>query len=64
MIPDIERVANVIREVAERELVPHFVTLSADDIGEKTPGDFVTAVDLAMERELAKATAAGLSGGG
>lgn len=55
MIPDIERVANVIREVAERELVPHFVTLSADDIGEKTPGDFVTAVDLAMERELAKA---------
>jgi fructose-1,6-bisphosphatase/inositol monophosphatase family enzyme len=55
MTPDIDRVADVIREVAERELVPHFVTLSADDIGEKTPGDFVTAVDLAMERELAKA---------
>ena len=34
MIPDLQRVADVIREVAERELVPHFVTLSADDIGE------------------------------
>ncbi len=55
MIPDIDRVADVIREVAERELVPHFVTLSHDDINEKSPGDFVTAVDLAMERELAKA---------
>lgn len=54
MIPDIDRVADVIREVAERELVPHFTTLSDDDIGEKSPGDFVTAVDLAMERELAK----------
>jgi fructose-1,6-bisphosphatase/inositol monophosphatase family enzyme len=53
MIPDLERVADVIREVAERELVPHFVTLSADDIGEKSPGDFVTAVDLAMEKALA-----------
>jgi fructose-1,6-bisphosphatase/inositol monophosphatase family enzyme len=55
MIPDLERVADVIREVAERELVPHFVTLSAEDIGEKSPGDFVTAVDLAMEKALAEA---------
>lgn len=55
MIPDLDHVADVIREVAERELVPQFATLSADEIGEKSPGDFVTVVDLAMERALAKA---------
>lgn len=55
MIPDPDRVAQVIREIAARELVPKFITLTADEIGEKTPGDFVTAVDLAMEAALAKA---------
>jgi fructose-1,6-bisphosphatase/inositol monophosphatase family enzyme len=52
MIPNLDRVADIICEVAERELVPKFTTLTADEIGEKSPGDFVTAVDLAMEKAL------------
>jgi fructose-1,6-bisphosphatase/inositol monophosphatase family enzyme len=55
MIPDLARVADVIREVAARELVPKFTTLEADEIDEKKPGDFVTAVDLAMEKALSEA---------
>lgn len=55
MTPDPDRVAQVIREIAARELVPKFITLTTAEIGEKSPGDFVTAVDLAMEEALAKA---------
>lgn len=55
MIPDPERVAQIIRETAARELVPKFITLTSEEVGEKSPGDFVTAVDLAMEAALAKA---------
>lgn len=54
MILDLDRVADAIREVAARELVPKFMTLAAHEIDEKSPGDFVTAVDLAMERALEK----------
>ena len=52
---DPDRVAQIIRETAARELVPKFITLTTAEIGEKSPGDFVTAVDLAMEEALAKA---------
>jgi fructose-1,6-bisphosphatase/inositol monophosphatase family enzyme len=55
MLPNLDHVAEIIREVAARELVPKFTTLTAEDVGEKTPGDFVTAVDLAMEKALADA---------
>lgn len=55
MTPNLDRVADVIREVASRELVPKFLTLAAHEIEEKQPGDFVTAVDHAMEKALAAA---------
>jgi fructose-1,6-bisphosphatase/inositol monophosphatase family enzyme len=54
-IPDLDRVAQVIRDVAARELVPKFLTLAAHEVAEKRPGDFVTAVDHAMEKALAAA---------
>jgi len=52
MLPDIERVSALIREVAAEEMMPHFATLDPEDIGEKAPGDFVTSVDLASERRF------------
>jgi fructose-1,6-bisphosphatase/inositol monophosphatase family enzyme len=52
---DMERVGNLMREVAAEEMVPRFCRLRPDEIGEKSPGDFVTVVDLAMERRLGAA---------
>ncbi len=49
-----DRVASVIRETAAAEMVQQFVDLDPDDIGEKSPNDFITAVDLAMEACFAK----------
>ncbi len=46
---DLDRVASVIREAAAAEMVRQFTDLDPGDIGEKSPNDFVTAVDLAME---------------
>jgi fructose-1,6-bisphosphatase/inositol monophosphatase family enzyme len=53
-MPDPERVAAIIREVAAIEVVPHFQALQASDIREKAPGDFVTAADLACEAALTR----------
>jgi fructose-1,6-bisphosphatase/inositol monophosphatase family enzyme len=52
MSPDIERVAALIREVAEEEIVPRFNALAAEDVREKRPGNVVTTADLAAERRL------------
>ncbi|HKK29963.1 MAG TPA: inositol monophosphatase [Alphaproteobacteria bacterium] len=62
MIPDLDRVADIIREVAEHELVPKFITLDEAEIDEKNPGDFVTTVDLSMEKALGAALTALLPG--
>ena len=51
---DLDRVASVIRETAAAEMLQQFVDLDPGDIGEKSPNDFVTAVDLAMEARFAK----------
>jgi fructose-1,6-bisphosphatase/inositol monophosphatase family enzyme len=51
-MPDLARVASIIREVAEAEILPRFRALRAGDIREKAPGDFVTAADMASEAAL------------
>ena len=54
MQPNIERVADHIREAAAQEIVTRFTQLAPEDIAEKQPGDLVTATDLAMERRLSE----------
>jgi len=49
---DPERVASIIRDVAQSEIVPRFRTLAHDDIREKKPGDLVTVADIAAEHAL------------
>jgi len=51
---DLDRVAQVLAEVAEQEIMPRWRNLAAGDIREKTgPNDLVTVADEAAERELA-----------
>lgn len=53
VIPDIDRVSSVIREVAETEILPYFRQLSKGQVREKTgPTDLVTIADEAGERAL------------
>lgn len=54
MLPDIDRVTALIREVAESEILPRFRHLAAEDVREKGPGDLVTVADEAAERELTR----------
>lgn len=52
-IPDIDRVAAIIRDVAESEILPYFHNLAAAGVREKTgPTDLVTLADEAGERAL------------
>jgi len=51
-VPDLEQVAEIIRDVAAAEVVPRFRALRAGEIREKAPGDLVTAADLACEAAL------------
>ncbi|MBY0430910.1 MAG: inositol monophosphatase, partial [Rhodospirillales bacterium] len=51
--PDPARVAAIIRETAEIEVLPRFGTLVKSQIREKKPGDLVTEADIAAERRLA-----------
>ncbi|WDI30793.1 inositol monophosphatase [Hyphococcus flavus] len=65
MIVDPEKVAAVIAEVAEEEIVSRFGALSDDDIGTKSrPDDFVTVADQAAEAQLKTALAGILPGAG
>ncbi|HEV7371502.1 inositol monophosphatase family protein [Arenibaculum sp.] len=52
MLPDIDRVASIMREVAEAEILPRFRRLGTGEIREKGPGDLVTVADEAAERRL------------
>lgn len=45
-------VDRAIREVGTAEVVARFEALTSDDIGEKSPGDFVTIADRECERVL------------
>ncbi|HEV8027155.1 MAG TPA: inositol monophosphatase [Stellaceae bacterium] len=49
---DPEKIAALIRETAQAEILPRFRMLGESDIREKKPGDFVTAADLAAERRM------------
>jgi len=58
MLPSIDRVSALIREVAAEEILPRYQKLAASDISEKQPGQLVTTADIEAERiltaELAK----------
>ena len=42
MLPDTDKVADIIREVAAEEIVPRFRALADGEISEKNSGDLVT----------------------
>lgn len=52
MLPSIERVSSLLREVAMAEILPRFRKLAAGDISEKQPGQLVTIADIESERVL------------
>lgn len=52
MLPSIDRVSSLIRDVALAEILPRFQKLTAGDISEKKPGQLVTTADLESERIL------------
>jgi fructose-1,6-bisphosphatase/inositol monophosphatase family enzyme len=52
MLPDSDKVARLIAEIAAEEVMPYFEKLGHDDIREKKPGDLVTIADVAAERRL------------
>ena len=51
-VPDLERVARLIREVAEAEILPRFRRLENHHAWEKRPGSLVTVADEAAEKRL------------
>lgn len=59
---DIERIADILRETAAEEMMPRFAGLDTSQIAEKSPGDLVTAIDLAMERRLSRVLVSELPG--
>src|SRR3546814_20167021 len=51
---DLERVAQVLADVAEQEVLPRWRNLAQGEVREKTgPNDLVTIADAAAERALA-----------
>ena len=58
----LRRVADLMRETAEAELLPRFRNLAKSDIRLKRPGDVVTVADEAAEQRLASGLAAILPG--
>ncbi|HLJ19410.1 MAG TPA: inositol monophosphatase [Stellaceae bacterium] len=52
MLPSIDRVSTLIKDVAKAEILPRFQKLTAGDISEKKPGQLVTTADLESERIL------------
>ena len=57
MLPSVEQVSSLIREVAKAEILPRFRKLAAGDISEKQPGQLVTTADIESERILTRALA-------
>jgi len=52
-IPDPAKVAALLRDTARAEVLPRFRQLARHEIREKSPGDFVTVADEAMEAAIA-----------
>jgi fructose-1,6-bisphosphatase/inositol monophosphatase family enzyme len=61
-VPEPRAVAKLLREIALVEVLPRFRQLKSHEIREKSPGDFVTIADEAMEAALAPKLAALLPG--
>jgi len=61
-IPEPGLVATLLRDIARVEVLPRFRQLQRHEIREKSPGDFVTVADEAMEAALAPKLAALLPG--
>lgn len=61
-IPDPKVVADLIRKIALVEVLPRFRQLARHEVREKSPGDFVTVADEAMEAALAPQLAALMPG--
>jgi fructose-1,6-bisphosphatase/inositol monophosphatase family enzyme len=54
-MPDLDRIARIIRDAASAEILPRFRALAAGDIREKKPGDLVTVADIEAEKRLTRA---------
>jgi fructose-1,6-bisphosphatase/inositol monophosphatase family enzyme len=52
LLPDIDKVSELIRAVAAAEIVPRFRSLAEGETWEKKPGSVVTVADQAAERAL------------
>lgn len=50
--PLLDRVINLVRLAAEREVMPRFRALADGDVREKSPGELVTVADVESERFL------------
>jgi fructose-1,6-bisphosphatase/inositol monophosphatase family enzyme len=61
-MPDLDRIAGLIRDTALAEIVPRFRALAAGDIREKKPGDLVTIADEEAERALIRQLEAAVPG--
>jgi len=61
-VPEPGVVATLLRDIARVEVLPRFRQLKSHEIREKSPGDFVTVADEAMEAALAPKLAALLPG--
>lgn len=59
---DVNKVADIIRAVAQAEVLPRFKNLADGDVREKNPGDFVTIADEASEKALSAALSEYLPG--
>lgn len=61
-VPDAAGVGRLLRDIARVEVLPRFRQLARHEVREKSPGDFVTVADEAMEAALAPRLAALLPG--
>ncbi|GAA4596986.1 fructose-1,6-bisphosphatase/inositol monophosphatase family enzyme [Actinoplanes octamycinicus] len=58
----LDRVSDLIREVAQTVVLPRFQRLAADEVHQKSPGDMVTIADQESERALTRGLTALLPG--
>lgn len=61
-MPDLDRIARIIRDTAAIEILPRFRSLGEGDIREKRPGDLVTIADTEAERRLMRELEAAMPG--
>ena len=55
MVPNVDRVTALIAETAAQEVMPRFRMLEAHEVQEKSAGELVTVVDVAVEKRLTAA---------